>query len=171
MATNELPKSYLADPKGSVARRILMFPWPRVISPRDPTLKGRIIKEELPAILRACVVAYHQLPKHIDIMSDYPLAPEMAAARARLQRASNSMVDFLLSEDYVLLGDNQSCEMEVFRKTYNYYVKEVRNERQVSPWNEDLYDYPFRLLGLKLDNSDDNVTNMINGCSIRVEIQ
>jgi len=98
MATNEPPKSYLADPKGSVARRILMFPWPRVISPRDPTLKGRIITGELPAILRACVVAYHQLPKNIDIMSDYPLAPEMASARARLQRASNSMVDFLLSE-------------------------------------------------------------------------
>jgi hypothetical protein len=171
MATNELPKSYLADPKGSVARRILMFPWPRVISPRDPTLKGRIIKEELPAVLRACVVAYHQLPKNVDIMSDYPLAPEMAAARARLQRASNSMVDFLLSEDYVLLGDNQSCEMEVFRKTYNYYVKEVRNERQVSPWCDDLYDYPFRLLGLELENGEENITNMINGCSIRVEIQ
>jgi len=171
MATNELPKSYLADPKGSVARRILMFPWPRVISPRDPTLKGRIIKEELPAILRACVVAYHQLPKHIDIMSDYPLAPEMASARARLQRASNSMVDFLLSEDYVHLGENQSCEMDVFRKTYNYYVKEVRHERQVPPWNEDLYDYPFRLLGLHLDNSAEAISNLINGCSIRVEIQ
>ena len=105
-------------------------------------------------------------------MNPHSHAPrKMAAGRARLQRASNYMVDFLLSEDYVLLGDNQSCEIEVFRKSYNYSVKEVRNERQVSPWNEDLYDYPLRLLRLKLDNGDDNVTNMINGCSIRVEIQ
>jgi len=171
MATNELPKSYLNDPKGSVARRILMFPWPRVISPRDPTLKGRIIKEELPAVLRACVVAYHQLPKHIDVMSDYPLAPEMAAARARLQRASNPMVDFLLSEDYVVLGENQRVEMDTFRKTYNYYVKEVRNERQLPPWNEDVYDYPFRLLRLQLDDGDDNGPPVVVGCSMRVEIQ
>jgi hypothetical protein len=49
LATNELPKSYLSDPKGSVARRLLVFPWNRVISPRDPTLKSRIIREELPA--------------------------------------------------------------------------------------------------------------------------
>ena len=171
MATNELPKAYLSDPKGSVARRILVFPWPRVISPRDPTLKGRIIKEELPAVLRACVVAYHQLPKHVDVMSDYPLAPEMAAARARLQRASNSMVDFLLSEDYVVLGDHQRVELESFRKAYNFYVKEVRNERQVPAWNEDLYDYPFRLMRLQLDAGDDNSPTYVVGCSLRVEIQ
>lgn len=171
MATNELPKSYLNDPKGSVARRILVFPWPRVISPRDPTLKNRIIREELPAVLRACSVAYHMLPKDVDIMSDYPLAPEMAAARARLQKASNSMVEFLLSEDYVTLGENQRTEMDAFRKTYNYYVKEVRNDRQLPPWNEDLYDYPFRLLGLHVEQGDDNTPPYIVGCSLRVEIQ
>lgn len=171
MATNELPKSYLNDPKGSVARRILIFPWPRVIHPRDPTLKGRIIREELPAVLRACVMAYHRLPKHVDIMSDYPLAPEMAAARARLQRASNSMVDFLLSDDYVHLGHTQRVDVDVLRKTYNFYVKEVRNERHVPAWNEDLYDYPFRLLRLKLEPGDENKPSQVVGCSVRVEIQ
>lgn len=171
MATNELPKSYMNDPKGSVARRILVFPWPRVISPRDPTLKNRIIREELPAVLRACAMAYHMLPKDVDIMSDYPLAPEMAAARARLQKASNSMVEFLLSEDYVTMGDNLRTEMEAFRKTYNYYVKEIRNERQVPPWNEDLYDYPFRLLGLRVEQGDENAPPYVVGCSMRVEVQ
>jgi hypothetical protein len=95
----------------------------------------------------------------------------MAAARARLQRASNSMVDFLLSEDYVVLGENQRVEMDTFRKTYNYYVKEVRNERQLPPWNEDVYDYPFRLLRLHLDEGDDNSPPVVVGCSMRVEIQ
>ena len=171
MATNELPKSYLNDPKGSVARRILVFPWPRVISPRDPTLKGRIIRDELSAVLRACVVAYRRLPKDVDVMSDFPLAPEMAAARAKLQRASNSMVDFLLSEDFVTLGGNQRVEMETLRKSYNHYVKEVRNERQLPAWNEDLYDYPFRLLRLQLDAGDENNPAVVRGCSVRVEIQ
>ncbi len=171
MATNELPKSYMNDPKGSVARRILVFPWPRVISPRDPTLKNRIIREELAAVLRACVVAYHHLPKNVDIMSDYPLAPEMASARARLQKASNPMVEFLLSEDYVTMGDALRTELEAFRKTYNYYVKEVRNDRQLPPWNEDLYDYPFRLLGLSVEPGDDNTPPYVVGCSLRVEIQ
>jgi hypothetical protein len=170
LATNELPKSYLNDPKGSVARRLLVFPWNRVISPRDPTLKSRIIHDELPALLRACIVAYHQLPKDVDIMSDFPLAPEMAAARAKLQRASNSMLDFLLSEDYVALGDNQRAEMESLRKAYNHFVKEVRNERQLPPWNEDLYDYPFRLLHLEIDPGDDNDPPCIVGCSLRVDI-
>lgn len=171
MATNELPKSYLNDPKGSVARRILVFPWPRVIHPRDPTLKGRIVREELPAVLRACAMAYHRLPKDVDIMSDYPLAPEMSAARARLQRASNSMVDFLLSEDYVQRGPNLCVDVDVFRKTYNFYVKEVRNERQLPPWNDDLYDYPFRLLRIKLKPGDENNPAQVVGCSMRVEIQ
>lgn len=171
MATNELPKSYLNDPKGSVARRILVFPWPRVIIPRDPTLKGRIIKDELPAILRACVVAYHRLPKTVDVMSDYPLAPEMAAARAKLQRASNSMVDFLLSEDFVSLGEHQRVELDTLRKSYNHFVKEVRNERQLPAWNEDLYDYPFRLLRLQLEAGDENNPAYVLGCSVRVEIQ
>lgn len=170
MATNELPKSYMNDPKGSVARRILVFPWPRVISPRDPTLKTRIIRDELPSVLRACVVAYQMLPKDVDIMSDYPLSPEMASARARLQKASNSMVEFLLSEDYVTLGDNLRTEIEAFRKTYNYYVKEVRNDRHLPPWNEDLYDYPFRLLGLHVEAGDENSPPYVVGCSLRVEM-
>ena len=173
MATNELPKSYLNDPKGSVARRLLVFPWPRVISPRDPTLKTRILREELPAVLRACAVAYHQLPKDVDIMSDYPLAPEMAAARARLQRASNAMVDFLLSEDYVTMGEGLVVEMDALRRAFTTYVKEVRNERQVAPWNEDLYDYPFRLLGLTIDGGGEaeGMPAMVIGCKLRVEIE
>jgi hypothetical protein len=171
LATNELPKSYLNDPKGSVARRLLVFPWNRVISPRDPTLKSRIIRDELPALLRACVLAYHDLPKDVDVMSDYPLAPEMAAARAKLQRASNSMVDFLLSDDYVSLGDAQRADMEALRKAYNHFVKEVRNERQVPPWNEDLYDYPFRLMHLEIVPGDEHEPPSVLGCSLRIDIQ
>ena len=171
MATNELPKSYLNDPKGSVARRLLVFPWPRVISPRDPTMKTRILRDELPAVLRACAVAYHRLPKDVDIMSDYPLAPEMAAARARLQRASNAMVDFLLSDDYVTMGEGLAVEMDAMRRAYVHYVKEVRNERQMAPWNEDLYDYPFRLLGLAVEGAGEaeGMPAMVVGCKLRVE--
>jgi hypothetical protein len=130
-------------------------------------LKGLIVKEELSAVLRCCSVAYLELPKHVDIMSDYPLSPEMAAARAKLQRASNSLVDFLLSDDLVVLGNHYVVELDALRQAFNDFVKDIRNDRNPPPWNEDLYDYPFRLLRLEVLPEDENTRISVRGCSLR----
>ena len=163
MASNELPKSYLKDPKGSLCRRLLVFPWPRAITPRDPTLKSKILKYELPAFLRACAVAYLTLPKDIDIMSNYPISDEMKKARLDLQRASNSLIDFLMSERYVLLGADHSVSMDHLSSAYREFARDEHGEKNLPAWGEDTYGNIFRMF--RLEVMDEGAS--VRGCKLR----
>ena len=164
MASNELPKSYLKDPKGSLARRLLVFPWPKSVTPRDPTLKKKIRQHELPAFLRACAVAYQSLPKDVDIMSNYELADEMKKARLDLHRASNSLIDFLLTEEWVVMGAGRSVPLVEMEKSYKDFARDVHSEKNIV-WGTDTYDNIFRMFRLRVEEGDEGM--VVQGCALR----
>ena len=166
MAANELPKAYLNDSKGAVARRLLVFPLPESIHPRDPTLKTKIFSQELPGFLRFCGVLYQMLPKDVDIMSGFPLTQEMEMARAELQRASNPMLDFLWEETFVTRGPELSVLMSDLKEAFGIFMTQHRNIVGRPPaWTEELYDYPFRLLRLRVEEEDGEL--YAKGCALR----
>jgi phage/plasmid-associated DNA primase len=56
MAGNHAPN--WKDKKGAVLRRLAIFEWSNMIQSRDPSLKKKIIAQELVAILLRCVALY-----------------------------------------------------------------------------------------------------------------
>ncbi len=168
MATNELPPSF-KDRKGSLLRRILPFPYTKEIAVKDPNLYQIIMEKELPFLLRAMCVAYMEyFPKDVDIMSGYELPVEIQNEMAKMQRQHHPLVDFLLSEDLVVRGDDCSVPLQELRQDFMSFVKNIRNDSPPA-WSEDLYEGPFRLLHLRVAVQDGDT--VVLGCALRRQLE
>jgi phage/plasmid-associated DNA primase len=162
LATNELPPAFRNDIRGSVWRRLLPFPYPNEISPLDPQLKKRILETEIPGILRKAACAYLAHDRTRDIMTN-PLPPEVEQERNKLQRASNSLIDYLMSEDHVLLDPDKMVERGKFIKAYGGFCKNVRRCKP-SNFHEDFTRVPFLKMGLREEVHDQK--QYIVGCEL-----
>lgn len=162
LATNELPPEYRNDVRGSVWRRLLPFPYPNEISPLDPQLKKRIVDTELPGIIRKAACAYLAYDRTKDIMTN-PLPDEIEKERMKLQRASNSLVDFVLSEDFVRLKPGAAVERTTFIQAYGDFCKQVRRGR-ASSFQPDFYKGVFDKVGLSIVTYDE--MPYVSGCEL-----
>ena len=167
LATNELPPAFRNDIRGSVHRRLLPFGYPKTISPRNPMLKEEILKHEIPGILRKSVLAYFDETVHPhdrDIMTNYDMPLEIQNERNKLLRASSSLIDFLLSPDYVKVDEpDEMCCKAAFVKLYVRFCKEIRQQRACN-FHEDFYKVPFELFHLELCDLDGDI--VIRGCRL-----
>ena len=150
IATNQFPNSWLNDPKGAMARRMLIFPFMRAISPRDPNLKRRIIDGHFAFFLRAIAVAYRMLPKDMDIASDYPLTKEMTDAKSSMLRSTNTLIDMLLT-----LGDfghGNSVAIRDLEAKWREYVRNTRPHDKTQ-WTSEYYEHALRTQGCNVDEN------------------
>lgn len=167
LATNELPKSYRNDVRGSIFRRLCPFGYNVENLVRDPTLGERIVEMELAGILRKAAVSYMSnqvFPRDQDLMTSYAFPPEVQLERNKIERSSNSLLDFLMSPEVVRLEENESTEVGVVVEAYGQFCRSHRQHKPCT-WNEDFYARPFRIMGLVLQ-SDDNGDHYIRGVRV-----
>lgn len=163
ICTNELPKEWLADQKNAVLRRLMFFYFPTMASPRNPNLKKLILDDEFTHFLLFIVLAYYELPKDMDVSQSYPITEDMKKTNVRMQRISNALLDFLLNDDYVILDEEERCSMRGMVASYGVFVRNVRGDKPCQ-FNQDYYEMPFGLLGLRVVNLDGS--EFVQGCRL-----
>jgi hypothetical protein len=167
LATNELPPGFRNDVRGSIFRRLLPFGYTKEISPRDPGLKDRIIKTELAGVLRKAVLAYQDdavHPRDKDIMTDYEFPPEIQEERNKLERSSNSLVDFLLSPAEVRKDEHGKTPYHQFVEAYGRFCKNNRQQKPCS-FSVEFYTRPLKSIGAQVIVDDDGEA-VVKGCTL-----
>jgi hypothetical protein len=154
IASNQLPKSWLDDASGAMARRMLVFPFKRAISPRDPSLRKRMLDHHLAHFIRAISLAYLMLPKDIE-PNDTPLTDEMATARMSLLRSSNSLIDYLSSTS-VSKGVGLTFHMDEMEEEWRKHVREQRPGDRTQ-WTMEYAEHALRMCGLELVQHNEGV--------------
>lgn len=160
IASNELPQSWLNDHRGAVSRRLCIFPFTVVPTPKNPNLKNEIVEGEyFAALLRAVALAYRMLPKDIDIASDYPMTDEMVRAKASMLRATNPVFHMVDSE-YVSVGEGLSCRLRDLEMAFKEFIKSQRPGERAPQWTPELYSHALRLKGCRVVDDDGVATVM-----------
>ncbi len=158
IATNELPSSYRNDVRGSLARRILPFGYTEEVHTRDPNLKHDILKRESAGILRKSVGMYMDddiHPKEEDIMNNKKLPPQIVHERRKLERASNALIDFLMS-DQIKLDDAADTHVDMFRDAFQQYCRNVRQQKPPA-WTSVNVEFGFKMFGLAIETVDEEL--------------
>lgn len=156
LATNELPACYRRDVRGSIFRRLCPFGYTVENLKRDPTLGERIVKYELAGVLRKAAVSYMSndvYDRELDLMTRAQFPPEIQNERDKIERSSNSLLDFLMTPDYATFDPNELSSMTEFGNAYNAFCKSVRRDKA---WqlNEDTCRRPFRLKNLTIETGE-----------------
>lgn len=166
IASNELPQSWINDHRGAVSRRMFIFPFTVVPSPKNPNLKTEIVEgPHFAGFLRACALAYRMLPKDIDIASDYPLTDEMVRAKASMLRATNPVYHMLDSE-YVSVGAGLSCRLREMEAAFKNFLKSNRPGERVPQWTPELYEHALRLKGCTVEVDEVEGVSVVIGLAL-----
>jgi hypothetical protein len=108
LAGNEPPK--WVDKAGSIARRVVTFPFTVPVHVVDPTLEAEALKE-LPFFIRRCNLAYHALIDFLakpeqDNKSIWSIMPEkLLTARKQLTLNTSALGDFLKENTEIVVAE------------------------------------------------------------------
>jgi len=107
LAGNTPPK--WADKSGSIARRVVVFPFECAVRIVDSTLEDELAKER-PSILRRCNLAYHSIVHYLEGQENkslWSLMPQkLLRARKDLQTDTSLLGHFMLENNEVVVDDS-----------------------------------------------------------------
>jgi len=155
LAGNESP-GYL-DKSGSISRRIVVLDFPNRLDPSeiDPTLLSRLLKTELPAVIRKAAIAYHKaVEDHGNADIWVALPPRVCEERKKLMYSTNPLYSFINS-DRVVLEEGEYCLESVFISQLKVFAALKFSSASIS-WNEDFYSMLFADYDLVVETCEKN---------------
>jgi hypothetical protein len=100
-----------ADSQGSISRRLAIFKFDKYVAHKDITLEARIIKEELPAIIAKCLLAYQLIREKIGDKSFWDVCPDYFHENTR---EMSEQTDYLYMFLTLAPGDNIYGDKSVY---------------------------------------------------------
>jgi len=167
MAGNEFPNLY-KDPKGAMARRMLVFLWDRIVHLKDTTLR-QSLESEIGALLVKCNAAYHVMLREIGGRDIWSYVPQFFIdGQKQLRESANVLDAFLDSTHFVMSGGGGSTAAfgganviiaekasdylyireDVFLQAFTNYCRQ-RHDQQPA-WKPDLYQTTFDMRHLTI---------------------
>lgn len=107
--------------KGQISRRLLVANFEKNVYNPDPTLKSRIIKEELPAFIYKCLSYYKKLLE-IDNKKDiWHICPEYFIDQQQELKIDRNPLYKFLSEN-TKYKENNIIQLEIIRINFNNWL-------------------------------------------------
>lgn len=160
-----------ADNSGSISRRIVVLDFPNRLSPADidPTLLSRLLKTELPAIIRKAAISYHKaVEDHGGSDIWVALPARMCEERKKLMYSTNPLYSFINS-DRVELDAEEYCLESIFISQLKIFASLKFTGTSIA-WNEDFYQMLFSDYDLTVETCEKNwpasTSNMQRNCYI-----
>jgi hypothetical protein len=149
LAGNEMPE--YSDNSGSIARRVVGYPFNYKVLKGDTKL-GQKLKKELAHIMRACNKGYLEMVnEHGKTSGIWNILPVFfKKTQAELTENTNSLAHFLGS-DLVILGENLFCREKVFITEFNDHCRE--SHFIPSKWTNHFYAGTFTDFGIKVERN------------------
>jgi len=136
---NEVPN--WKDNSGSVLRRLLAFNFGKQVKDADPHLDDKL-DIELPAILLKCVKAYLEYAQKYSDQNIWNVVPKyFKGVQTQVAMVTNSLQNFLASEDKVKYGPDLFVPQKLFVQIFNQHCQE--NNLGRFKFNPDFYAGPF----------------------------
>ena len=125
MASNSIPN--WVDKAGSVSRRLLPFPFEKVVTNKNMNL-GELLKNELPFIALRCIFKYRQCIEKNPGEDFWVLVPEeLKESREECKVLTNPLYDFIQNGDnYYSIVFNEKAEpllLSTFQAAYTNHLK------------------------------------------------
>lgn len=161
IAGNVVPNTGMAS-ADSTTRRGMNVYMPREVSSDevDQNMKESLMKERGAYQLKA-VLCYMQLIDLVGSKSIWEFAPDYVINFQEIaMRQSNPVYKFIKS-DHVLLGDEYSCTMHMFREAFYEFHSGIRSHYRAVEWKPELYQPTFTKLKLRVER----VTSSTRGIS------
>lgn len=122
LAMNEWPKT-LQDSGGSLKRRVVAFPFSKMISKKDlRTDLSQLIFQELPAIIQKINRGYRQFIEELgskDIWSEGVLSKTLIDANNEIMQQAHPLLHFFSSCSKLVFHPDEYCTFDEFQKLFN----------------------------------------------------
>lgn len=142
MAGNEMVQ--YVDKSGSISRRIVVLDFPNRLDPGaiDPTLLTRLLRSELPAVIRKAAIAYHKaVEDHGGSDIWVALPARICEERKKMMYSTNPLYSFINS-DRLVLEEGEYCLESVFISQLKIYTSLKFTGASIM-WTEDFYGMLF----------------------------
>lgn len=159
LAGNVPPK--WSDKAGSIARRVLVFPFDKAVKHSDGNLEHEILKE-IPQIIRKANLAYIALAKDLKAHNKgiWDIVPKrLLNARKELQQRVSELGEFFQLNKSIKVADGPDAKSEyvpwdIFTEKYTQWAKESRKNH---PGSLDLKEFSafFDSIGVEIDYDED----------------
>lgn len=160
LAGNVPPK--WSDKAGSIARRVLVFPFDKPVTTIDTTLEDEIFKE-VPQILRKANLCYLALVNDLNKSNQdlWSIVPNrLLTARKELQQRISELGEFFQLNRVIKIVEGPDAQdhfvpWEVFLQNYTEWAKDNRRHHTGSLDLKEFSSF-FDSVGIKIDYYEDN---------------
>ncbi len=116
--------------KGQISRRMLIANFEKIVNKPDPTLKERIVKQELPAIIYKSILTYNKLLESKSNKDIWNLCPEYFLEQQMDMKMERNPLFKFLTENTVYKEGNRILMSElkdIFSNTIGTPIKKMDN--------------------------------------------
>jgi hypothetical protein len=146
LAGNEIPQ--YTDNAGSIARRIVVFPFNFKVRKEADSKLGHKIQKELSYIIQGSNKGYIDAIDKCGSSGIWTKLPEFFKETQETMAENTNALTHFLKTDLVILGKDQYCREKVFVAAFNDHCKE--SHFTTSKWTNQFYAGPFSDFGIKL---------------------
>ena len=128
------------DEGGRVVRCLAVFSLSTQVTDRDTTLKDKIRRTELPAIVLQCIAAYHTLRERVgdDELCDH-LPASVITSDDEIRASTRALYTFLIVDDdkYNVLHDEDAVTLTDLTRAFHNHVRIHRRDGAKWPASDD----------------------------------